>query len=216
VDLWSLFRDIWLDERYCRHGINIHPGSTIIDIGANIGVFSVYAAFKGAARVYSFEPFPENNACLLRNSANSGFEKVITASCEAVLSMTGTNRLYLSDCDAGHLMFHKNISLDHVREFMDVPTVSLQDIFRRYQLDYCDLLKLDCEGAEYDILLKSPVALFERIQSITMEIHNNVPGVSPADIQTALDDRGFVCSCEMLGKTFGYLYATRKAKSVSI
>jgi hypothetical protein len=55
-----------------------------------------------------------------------------------------------------------------------VEAVSLPDIFASNRLDHIDLLKLDCEGAEYDILYRCPDSLLQRVNLIAMETHNGV------------------------------------------
>src|SRR6266508_6011309 len=52
-----------------------------------------------------------------------------------------------------------------------VKAVSLKDIFDAHAVEQCDFLKLDCEGAEYDILFSLAVDYFRRIKRIAMEYH---------------------------------------------
>jgi len=52
-----------------------------------------------------------------------------------------------------------------------VPSVTLKDLLDLHQVESAELLKLDCEGSEYAILLSSPIELFKRIRNIAMEYH---------------------------------------------
>ncbi len=56
-------------EDYFKHGITVQPGNIIIDIGANIGLFSlaVYDRCQGQAHVYAFEPLPQTYKALRQN-----------------------------------------------------------------------------------------------------------------------------------------------------
>lgn len=63
-----IYKEIFDDKVYARHGIKISDGDTVIDIGANIGLFALFAKQKGArAKVYCFEPAPETFRILEKN-----------------------------------------------------------------------------------------------------------------------------------------------------
>jgi len=65
-----LYREIFSERTYEKHGIAIDDGSTIFDVGANIGLFTVYAAKRfPRARVHAFEPVPEIYGVLQQNLA---------------------------------------------------------------------------------------------------------------------------------------------------
>ena len=68
---------------------NIQPGSTVIDIGANIGVFSLYAAYHQAAQVLAYEPNTESYQCLMQNIQANRLQHVITPQQLAVTSTDG-------------------------------------------------------------------------------------------------------------------------------
>jgi FkbH-like protein/FkbM family methyltransferase len=54
-----LYQEIFRDECYLRHGIHIHDGDTVVDIGANIGLFSLFVLNRfPRARIYAVEPSP--------------------------------------------------------------------------------------------------------------------------------------------------------------
>ncbi|MCK6549306.1 FkbM family methyltransferase [Myxococcota bacterium] len=64
-----IFREIFVDEEYLRHGITLAPGATVIDAGANIGLFSLFAARAcgGDLRLLAFEPAPATYGYLVEN-----------------------------------------------------------------------------------------------------------------------------------------------------
>ena len=59
-DVQFLYDEIFADECYAKHGLEIRPGATVIDVGGNIGMFALYAAEKAGAegRVFALEPIP--------------------------------------------------------------------------------------------------------------------------------------------------------------
>ena len=75
-DVQFLYDEIFADECYAKHGLEIRPGATVIDVGGNIGMFALYAAEKAGAegRVFALEPIPRTFAALRENVIrNVGF-----------------------------------------------------------------------------------------------------------------------------------------------
>ncbi len=67
-DTVMVYRDIFEDDCYRRHGVTIRDGDCILDIGANTGLFILYLnRISTSARVYAFEPVPEIFQVLRRN-----------------------------------------------------------------------------------------------------------------------------------------------------
>ena len=71
-----------------------------------------------------------------------------------------------------------------------VDCTSLDGIFAAYQLDKCDLLKIDCEGDEYEILLGASPDVLNRIGTVILEWHD-IPGHSPERLEQHLEKAGF-------------------------
>ena len=70
-----LYQEIFRDECYLRHGIRIHDGDTVVDIGANIGLFSLFVLNRfPRARIYAFEPSPVVYELLKANCETHGRE----------------------------------------------------------------------------------------------------------------------------------------------
>jgi FkbM family methyltransferase len=70
-----LYREIFVDRIYARHGIELPPGARVVDIGANIGMFSLFIKLEcPSARVYAFEPARELFALAQRNLERFGGE----------------------------------------------------------------------------------------------------------------------------------------------
>jgi len=68
-----VYNEIFVDRVYESHGLSLEPGSAIFDIGANIGLFALYAAERfPASKLYCFEPAPLCHAALLENVAPLG------------------------------------------------------------------------------------------------------------------------------------------------
>lgn len=150
---------------YRRPGLTPERGWRVVDVGANIGVFSLWAEQLGA-QVTAFEPEPRTFASLVTNVEG----RRISAKQAALVAEAGPEaRLYLSDVrSTRHTLLGKEIeSGAPLRNFVDVPTVTLADAVG----SECDLLKLDCEGAEFDALLRADDEVLRRARRIILEFH---------------------------------------------
>ena len=151
---------------FCRneYGV-IQAGWTVVDVGANIGVFTVMAMESGAGKVISFEPNEEAFQTLLRNVEENGFSEAVETYHRAVSSSSGQT-LHIPICSSP---YNKTKSEPTSDETKAVSTISLVDALRDH--DRVDLMKLDCEGAEYQIILETDPAVFDKIKRIRMELH---------------------------------------------
>tara|TARA_Y100001963_G_C6779589_1_gene449162 strand:+ start:1718 stop:2326 length:609 start_codon:yes stop_codon:yes gene_type:complete len=69
--LENVIKEIWEDNEYERFGIKIKPGDIVLDLGANVGVFSLYALSKKAHQIYAFEKNEQEYECLILNTIKS-------------------------------------------------------------------------------------------------------------------------------------------------
>ena len=161
----------WLVALQIAVGEYRWPGFTpqtewhVIDVGANIGVFALWAERLGAD-VTAFEPAPRTFASLV---ANVQGRRISPRQAALVAETVPTARLYLSELSStANTLVGKEIeSGEPLRDFVDVPTVSLFDVVG----SGCDLLKLDCEGAEFEALLGADDDTLRRAQRIILEFH---------------------------------------------
>ena len=141
---------------------------TIVDVGSNMGAFAVYAASRcPTARVYCFEPEERNFGFLKRNIAANSLDGRVCAYQRAVASCRGQRNLAVSESP-----LHSLITEDKGSRCQKVDCVSLKDIIRDQALEKIDLLKVNCEGAEYEIFTDLVRADFERLPDIRLEYHN--------------------------------------------
>ncbi len=121
---------------------------TVVDIGANIGYFSLLAAglVGDNGRVFSFEPEPQNYAVLVKNLEANGFKNA-TALCMAVSDITGKSQMFIDENDSGSHSLIK--TRQHCTTTVDV--TSLDDFFKRANCPV-DVIKIDASGAEMNIL----------------------------------------------------------------
>jgi FkbM family methyltransferase len=188
VNLWNHFNEIWFHKIYTGRGFEIKTGATVIDVGANIGLFSILAASK-AARVYSFEPFPPTFDWLQRNIHENCLEN-ITAYNYAVGAKPESRVLHVQPESTANSLFAGQDQTGG--QEMVVKCTSLSEIFEVNNLEKVDFLKLDCEGSEFEIIFETPKEVLKKCDVIVMECHNGVTKFSHADISRHLEALGFV------------------------
>lgn len=160
------------------------PGlRVILDVGANIGLFSAYAATRCPdACVHAYEPEPANLAQLRATLSANGLSAHVQVHAQAVAAAAcGSVDLHLNARNGrAHSIFAAKLAQSHegrrlAREgvaVIRVPARSLEQVFADCAIERCDLLKMDIEGAEYDALYASPPGLLGRIDRIFVECHD--------------------------------------------
>lgn len=164
TDLMAL-TNVWVIEEYKEKNFQILENDNIIDIGSHIGLFAMYASQKcDKGTIFCFEPIKENYDLLLDNLKLNNIKNVKTFNI-AVTGSDFTVTIYLSDDDAGHSIFLHNTNL------VQVKSTSLKKIFDDNNIEKCDLIKMDCEGAEYEIIESLPSNYFNKITKMIIEYH---------------------------------------------
>lgn len=210
MDLWSL-KEAQIDRFYDAFGTPVEKGWVVIDIGGGIGEFTLHAARQQGSRVFAYEPFFDSYELLLKNIHLNGCEN-ITARQEAVWSETGVLVLEMSGGEPLQFRSMEAASAASIQcEHCLVNCYSLADVFVREGIEQVDLLKMDCEGAEYRILFNAPQAALIRVRRIIMEYHDEVTPYSHGDLTQYLQGQGFsVRSIQnAVHANLGYLYAWR-------
>lgn len=196
--------EIYSQRRYTPRGFEIDEKDLVVDIGAHIGVFAIFAsklARKG--RIYAFEPIPENFKMLQHNIEINGIENVIPIN-KAISDRKGQREMLLSESNpAEHSFYFGRNATRKLR----VQTVSLKDVIEQNNIPQIDFLKMDCEGAEYEVLFGCPDNILKMIRKISLEYHNvdNIRNVF--SLKNFLEEKGLKVKIE--SDNCNMLYATR-------
>jgi FkbM family methyltransferase len=169
-----MFSEVWYTRSYDVSGVPIRPGDIVLDIGANQGFFSCYAAYKGA-KVFAFEPVPELFERLLFNVRRNGFADRVTAFPYAIGESDADVEIQVSASLGGGQSsiipeFTKYYNVP-VRQSIKVPCRTLPKILADLSAPTVRLCKLDVEGAEFGILRTLKASHLEKLQSIAVEYH---------------------------------------------
>lgn len=154
----EVFRDIILDDEYSLSALEVNEIRTIVDVGANIGIFSIGARiFFPDAEIHAYEPNQDNLSHLSLHADSIGFSVYE----EAVGFEDGTCGLATST--------RHDTSAKMTTGEGSIKVSGLNTILSRFSSDSIDLLKLDCEGSEFQILRDSENLQF--FNYISMEYH---------------------------------------------
>jgi FkbM family methyltransferase len=203
----GIFHEVWDHERYTAGLVSaVARGGTVVDIGAHIGLFSVFAARKlHARRIIGVEPDPPNFELLSRNIYANHLENAILVNV-AIADESGERRIYNNPSNSGGHSFYARGASSRL-----VTTLSLTELFKSSGVSECSLLKMDCEGAEMEILENTPDELLRIVSAISLEYHLDT--YSPEwleKLQKRVEGLGFLLQVRPTSKTLGILRGVRQ------
>ena len=203
TDIMTL-TNIWLVQEYDKK-FQINENDIIIDIGAHIGLFSLFASqYCKNGKIFSYEPIKENFELLLENIKLNKIENVHPHN-SAVSKLNEKIKIFYNDDQSAHSMFlesDKNTTVD---------SISLQRIFDENKIESCNFLKIDCEGAEYEIIDSLPIEYFKKIEKMVIEYHfaDSKPELSKKLI-SKINNAGFETKIRPHYNDMGFLYAQKQ------
>jgi FkbM family methyltransferase len=202
TDDLRIVKSNFIKKNYTRDFVPITKDSIIIDVGAHIGSFSLMVA-RNVCKVLAFEPEPNNYQMLKKNMELNKLENMAIFEM-AISGSSGCQDIYTykGGSTADYFLYKRgttNIKTGCVH------TISVEDIIKKENLPQIDFLKLDCEGAEHDILRNISFETAAKIMGLAMEVHC-VPPEFSIDIPGRLKELGFQVKIASHG---GYIYAKR-------
>jgi FkbM family methyltransferase len=193
-----LYREIFVDDAYFPSGVGLPPDAVVVDVGANIGMFTLRAArHSPTARVIAVEPVAELAGAVQINAELHGLDvRAVCAALGAEQSeaeftfyprntvMSGRFADMAEDRSVlkGYLLTGAGASTDSqldrlvsdslATERRCVPVTTLTSVADEYGLDRIDLLKIDVEKAEMEVLQGIDDRLWPRIMRAVLEVHD--------------------------------------------
>lgn len=156
-----LLRAVWLETKEPETLAWIDtfaPKEVFYDIGANIGVFCIYAALRRNADVYAFEPESKNYACLCRNLYLNGLGRRVKALNVGLHDRTCIEYLQLHGMESGAALHALGEAIDWRKERFrpkfeqSVMAFGLDDFVERFDVPMPNHVKLDVDGNEPKII----------------------------------------------------------------
>jgi len=194
VDFMTLYiyKEIFVDGCYDRVELPQYP--TIVDVGANTGLFSLrMKQLYPHSTIYCFEPLPSNIEELRRNINGSHLSNV-TIIPQGMGGTTRKEKLFIHDHNiGGHSIIASKVP--DSKRYEHISILSIKEAFRDLGIVKCNLLKLDCEGAEYEIIKNIDHELSAQIDEIIFEPERSLYGIDEliqhlSTLGFTVEDRG--------------------------
>ena len=143
----------------------------VLDIGGFVGDSAIYFVHKGAKKVYSIEPHPDAYKEMLENiKLNNMEDKIVPIN----MGISYDSNYVVIDKDTSSTA--GSFFRGSKKEGIKIPAAPLREIIKNYNID-AKVLKIDCEGCEYDIILKDYETIRE-FDQIFFEYHEYNTGIS--------------------------------------
>ena len=175
----------------------VKKGMVVVDIGANVGYYTLLVAHLvgDEGKVFAFEPDPNNYSLLCKNIEVNGYRNVIPVR-KAVFNKSGKTSLFLDKNNlGGHSLSEANV---HKSASITVEVTSLDDYFKNTDCKI-DVIKMDVQGSEMGVLegMTNTINRNDNLKIITefwpMGLRNS--GSSPIDFLNKLVEYGFALYC---------------------
>jgi FkbM family methyltransferase len=157
-------------------------GEVLVDVGANVGMYTVWAARTRGARVYAFEPESLNFALLNRNIVANALQGQAIAYCAAISDRSGFGELHLSQFMAGGSCHSLDEKVDPFhRPAAPVYTqgcacASLDDLVRAGRVPRPQYIKIDVDGFEPKVIRGAADTIRSgAVRSLLIEVNQNLP-----------------------------------------
>ncbi|MDY7092226.1 MAG: amino acid adenylation domain-containing protein [Acidobacteriota bacterium] len=214
-----LYREIFEDEAYLRHGVTLEEGDQVVDVGANVGFFGLYLRHRlESFRLLALEPVPAVFRRLHTNLRRYGIDAATR--CVAVGAQEGSmemvfyphwstmsglyadpdedaevTRAVLANIDPAAARESDELLAERFQEErFTAPVTTLSKLLREHDLERVDLLKLDAEKAELEVLQGLDEEDWGKIRQMVVEVHDLDGRLEK--VQSLLEDHGFRCVVE--------------------
>jgi FkbM family methyltransferase len=177
---------------------------SFIDVGAFVGDSVIYFALKGAKRVIAVEPHPGAFAEMLENIKLNKMENIIIPVNAGLASRLG--KICAENVDNVYSIAAYHRLGDCINA---VPAVTLGELISRFGVDPGNaVLKMDCEGCEYDVILNDYEHI-RMLKELIFEYHTDVFN-KPVDDLLNMLSRDFRCVVIRSDKNLGVVHCIRK------
>jgi FkbM family methyltransferase len=205
MDLWMIM-ETYVRSDYEVHGPRIGQNWTIIDIGAAAGDFAILAAQRSPQnKVYAIEPFTESFNLLNSNIRLNKIENVVPV--KIAISDKKEVILKINENNLGNNGEYGQEKIHTIKS----PAMPLEQLFKKYQINHCHLVKCDCEGAEFEIFNNLDKGVYQKIDHIVMEYHLFDSSFKLQQLITNFEQHGFQIKIypNPVHKNIGFLWAKK-------
>jgi FkbM family methyltransferase len=203
---YKVIDETWNENVYRIHEYQFKDNAVFVDVGANIGSVSLYVDSFNKLRddtkkikVYAVEPEPHNLVLLKENIKNNPTENIIV-----VANAIWHESKNVSITNKGG---NSSIVNGNTTESTSVLAITIKDLIDLYDIKEIDVMKVDIEGAEFDLIINTPSEILGKIRYLVLEFDKSFDGSFGKMIEKLSKQFGI----EILGspERGGYVYANR-------
>jgi len=152
----------------------VKSGDVLWDIGANIGMYAMYAALNPQVKVMAFEPSALNYGLLIEHLALNKMDKTVSPLCVALGNKTEIASLEMSSLETGHAGNTIGESKNQFREYQSVfsqtvPAMTAEDFCKIFNQPTPDHIKLDVDGIE-PFIIEGAKAILPKVKTVIIEV----------------------------------------------
>jgi FkbM family methyltransferase len=202
---FKVINETWTENVYRIHQGQFFGAGVFVDVGANIGAVSLFVdSFNknrddsNKIKVYAVEPEPNNLHLLNQNIQNNPTENITVVS----------NAIWHEEAMVSISNRGGNSSIvDLEEDSSEVLAITLETLFSTYNIEEVDVMKIDIEGAEFDLIINTPAETLAKINRLVLEFDKSFDGRFGQMIEKLSKQFGI----DILGspERGGYIYANR-------
>jgi FkbM family methyltransferase len=202
---FKVINETWIENVYRIHQGQFFGGGVFVDVGANIGAVSLFVdSFNkdreddSKIKVYAVEPEPNNLYLLNQNIQNNPTEHITIVN----------NAIWHEEAMVSISNRGGNSSIvDLEEDSSEVLAITLETLFSIYNIEEVDVMKIDIEGAEFDLIINTPAETLAKINRLVLEFDKSFDGRFGQMIEKLSKQFGI----DILGspERGGYVYANR-------
>ena len=198
----GVLSEVFIDNDYDQGLVKVSKDDVVVDIGFNVGLFSVKSFLEGAKKIYAVEPNEENISKFKSINKNNVINNLQISNI-AISDHDGTDSFLIDEDydNSGRSMLEKTLHSGRTsfnsHSYKTVKTQKLQTFLKENDIDKIDLLKIDCEGGELFILHEDNRKIFEdKVNKVVGEIHFSLDTKQGSYMKNFLEETGFEFSID--------------------
>jgi FkbM family methyltransferase len=188
----------------------------IIDIGAHNGYFSIWTSINinKQSEIFAYEPVPANYEIALSNIKNNNIRNIKLYNKGVSGRREGLTLYFNEKHTGGHSVYKERVLKSNAKAILEISIecITLENLFNENEIENCDFCKIDCEGAEFDILLNAPEDILQKVKVFSIEFHE-FGGHKVEELVNLFKKNNFQVafgySPSALGIKYGMLYARK-------
>jgi FkbM family methyltransferase len=201
---WKVIEETWTENVYRIHQWQFAEDAVFVDIGANVGSVSLFVDNfnkdrEDKIRVFAIEPEPHNLSLLQKNIESNPVENVTVIN----KAIWHQNKEVLITNRGGNSSIFEIEGVEQTK----IQAITLEKLFKENNIEHVDVMKIDIEGAEFDLIINAPEKTLAKIKYITLEFDKSFDGKFGIMVEKLAKQFGL----EILGspERGGYIYGNR-------